>query len=675
MSHWILRAGIAILALTDGVLHVALDFALFRGRFFQSSLSELFLLNFIGFVVLAAVFLLSPRWLRARCWLVDVVLICYAAAALLAWVQSGGPNPFGLGYVSKVIEVMLIVALLADLWSLAQRPLRQAAHREGRRRHEVVILGGGFGGVYVALELQKHLCHEHVGVTLVSRENYFLFQPMLAELVSGSIETQHILNPLRRLLPHVQVLCGEVEAVDLQAREVSVNTGFEDREHSLAFDSLVVALGSVTDLSRFPGLAEHAIMAKTVGDAFGLRNHALDMLEKADVEGDPEERQRLLTFVVAGGGFSGVEVLAELADLLHDAVGLYPSLERRDLRLLLVQAGGRILPEVNERLAAFATHKLAEKGIEVRTGTGVVAQTPTDITLRDGTVVPTRTLVATVGNRPHPLVESLPCERTERGALVVNEYLETSVRGVYALGDVAAVPDLEHSGACPPTAQYAMRQARFVARNILAGLHGRPQQPFVFRGLGQLASLGRRSAVAEVGGLRLSGWIAWVLWRAVYLSKLPGYERRLRVTVDWLLSGLLPRDTVQLKLERSTSITRMHYQPGQVILHQGDVGSRFFLITAGDVEVVREGPDGGTMRKAVLGPGEYFGERALLRRTRRNATVRALSPVDVLTMHRGDFLALATHGPFFGERLGLTVRERAERGAAVAADRSTAPPR
>ena len=154
----------------------------------------------------------------------------------------------------------------------------------------------------------------------------------------------------------------------------------------------------------------------------------------------------------------------------------------------------------------------------MRTGTGVAAQTPTDVILCDGTVVPTRTLVATIGNRPHPIVESLPCQRTERGALVVNEYLETSLPGVYALGDVAAVPDVEHGGTCPPTAQYALRQARFVARNILAGLHGRPKQPFVFRGLGQLASLGRRSAVAEVCGLRLSGWIAWVLWRAVYLS-------------------------------------------------------------------------------------------------------------------------------------------------------------
>ncbi len=230
-----------------------------------------------------------------------------------------------------------------DVLQIGERRFRL----EGRRRHEVVILGGGFGGVYVALELQKHLRHHDVGVTLISRDNYFLFQPMLPEVVSGSIETQHILNPIRRLLPHVQVLCGDVTDVDLDAREVTVNTGLEDREYPLAFDSLVVALGSVTDLSRFPGLTEHALMAKTVGDAFGLRNHALDMLEKADVEGDPEERQRLLTFVVAGGGFSGVEVVAELSDLLHDALRLYPGIGRHELRLILIQSGPRILPEVN----------------------------------------------------------------------------------------------------------------------------------------------------------------------------------------------------------------------------------------------------------------------------------------------------------------------------------------
>src|SRR5262245_2987782 len=461
--------------------------------------------------------------------------------------RLGGPAPLRTGDVLRVGSIRFRL--------------------DGPRRHEVLILGGGFGDVYTALELQKRLRgRRDVGVTLISRDNYFLFQPMLPELVSGSIETLHILNPIRRLLPRVQVLTGEVQAVDLVTREVQITTGLEDRVYPVAFDSLVIGLGAVTDLSRFPGLTEHALLAKTVGDAFGLRNHALDMLEKADAEGDPDERGRLLTFVVAGGGFSGVEVVAELADLLYDVVELYPGIDRRELRLVLVQSGPRILPEVNDRLAAFAARKLAQKGIQVLTNSGVSALTPTEVTLRDGSTLPTRTLVATIGNRPHPLLESLSCARSERQAVIVDEYLETSEPGVYALGDVAAVPNLKHGGTCPPTAQYAMRQARFVAYNLLATLDGGRKEPFAFGGLGQLAALGHGSAVAEVFGQQISGWLAWWLWRCVYLSKLPRVERRIRVLADWLLGSVLPRDTVRLALERSTSIVRMHYQPGQTII-------------------------------------------------------------------------------------------------------------
>jgi NADH:ubiquinone reductase (H+-translocating) len=530
---------------------------------------------------------------------------------------------------------------------------------EGPRRHEVLILGGGFGGAYTALELDKRLRRRtDVGVTLISRDNYFLFQPMLPELVSGSIETQHILTPLRRLLPRTQVFSGEVQAIDFPARQVHVSTGLEDRLYPVAFDSLVLALGSVTDLSRFPGLTEHAIMAKTVGDGFGLRNHALDMLEKADAEGEPDERARMLTFAVAGGGFSGVEVMAELADLLNDALPLYAGIDRRELRLVLIQSGPRILPEVNERLADFGRRELEHKGIEVLTGSGISALTPTEAVLRDGSTLPTRTLVATIGNRPHPLVEALPCCRTERGAVIVDEYLQTTEPGVYALGDVAAVPDLKAGGTCPPTAQYAIREARYLAHNLLATLDGGRKLSFSFGGLGQLASLGRGSAVAEVVGLHLSGWLAWWLWRGVYLSKLPSRERKVRVLADWLLGAILPRDTARLRLERTTSMARMHYQPGQAIVEQGDVGSRFFLIVEGTVEVVRSEPGGAESRLNELGAGEYFGEMALLRGLRRNATVRAITPVDLLSMERSDFMALATHGPFFKERLDAIVAER-----------------
>ena len=331
--------------------------------------------------------------------------------------------------------------------------LRVASRRfrlDGPRRHEVLILGGGFGGAYTALELAKRLRHrDDVGVTLISRDNYFLFQPMLPELVSGSIETLHILTPLRRMLPRTQVFTGEVQKIDFPAREVHVSTGLEDRIYPVTFDSLVVALGSVTDLSRFPGLTEHAIMAKTVGDGFGLRNHALDMLEMADAEGDPEERGRMLTFAVAGRrllgrrgdgrvGRSAARFAAAVPG--HRPPRAAPGAD--PIRAAHLARGERALGD-------FGKRELERKGIEVLTDSGISAlTTPTEGVLRDGSTLPTRTLAATIGNRPHPLVESLPCCRTERGAVIVDEYLQTTEPGLYALGDVAAVPDLQSGGTC-----------------------------------------------------------------------------------------------------------------------------------------------------------------------------------------------------------------------------------
>jgi NADH dehydrogenase len=515
----------------------------------------------------------------------------------------------------------------------------------GPPQKEILILGGGFAGAYTALELQKLTKHRRdIHLSLVSQENFFLFHPMLPELVSGSIETQHILVPLRQIARDVTFYTGKVERIDLDNRQVTVDLGFENRQETLRFNYLVLALGASTDLSRTPGMAEHALQAKTLADAFHLRNHVLDMLEKADVEGDPEERQKLLTFVVTGGGFSGVEVMAELADLIHDALPHYHNIERQEVRLLLLQGAARILPEVKEDLAAFATRKLAKKGIEVRLNTRLKALTPDEAILATDERIPTHTVIATIGNTPNPLLSSLPCRHDERGAVLVNEFLEVvDCPGIFALGDNASVPDVLTGGRCPPTAQYAIRQARFAARNILATIDDHSKKAFKFGGLGQLASLGRGSAVAQVLGLKLSGVVAWMLWRTVYLSKLPSLERRVRVGVDWLLNVLLPRDTVQLQVERGGAISRLHFEPGQIVIREGDSGNRFYMVLKGQLEVVRKRP-GGEEHLAILQAGDHFGEQALARGGRRAATVRAISAVDLLALGRADFLALSGSG-------------------------------
>jgi NADH dehydrogenase len=522
----------------------------------------------------------------------------------------------------------------------------------GTAQKEVLILGGGFAGAYTAMELQKLVKRRRdIHISLVSQDNFFLFHPMLPELVSGTIETQHVLVPTRRMSPGVTFYTGSVEHIDLDNRRVTVDLGFENRREVVRFHYLVLALGAIIDLSRMPGMTEHALLAKTVGDAFYLRNHLVDMLEKADAEGDSEERRKLLTFVVAGGGFSGVEVMAELSDLIHDALPHYHNIERDEVRKILIQGPERILPEVKESLAAFATRKLAKKGIEVRVNTRLKALTPDEAILANDEHIPTHTLVATIGNAPHPLLATLPCQRDQRGAVITNEFLEVpDCPGVFALGDNASVPDVTTGGRCPPTAQYAIRQARFAARNILATITDKPKKPFKFGGLGQLASLGRGSAVAQVFGIKLSGLIAWSMWRVVYLSKLPTLERRLRVTVDWALDFLLPRDIVRLQVDHSGMVQRLHFEPGQVVIREGDVGTRFYIVLKGQLEVVRKRP-GGEERLTVVKEGDHFGERALLRRARRAATVRALTAVDLLALERADFMALASSGLLQPEEL------------------------
>lgn len=522
----------------------------------------------------------------------------------------------------------------------------------GTPQKEILILGGGFAGAYTAMELQKLVKRRRdIHISLVSQDNFFLFHPMLPELVSGSIETQHVLVPTRRMSPGVTFYTGSVEEIKVDNHEVIVDLGFENRREIIRYNYLVLALGAITDLSRMPGMTEHALLAKTVGDAFFLRNHLVDMLEKADAEGDPEERRKLLTFIVAGAGFSGVEVMAELSDLIHDALPNYHNIEPHEPRKILIQGPERILPEVKESLAAFATKKLAQKGIEVRVNTRLKALTPDEAILANDEHIPTRTLIATIGNTPHPLLASLPCQRDQRGAVLTNEFLEVSdCPGVFALGDNASVPDVTTGGRCPPTAQYAIRQARFAAWNILATITDKPRKPFKFGGLGQLASLGRGSAVAQVFGLKISGFIAWSLWRFVYLSKLPTMERRVRVATDWTLDFLLPRDIVRLQVEHSGMVQRLHFEPGQVVIREGDIGARFYIVLKGQLEAVRKRP-GGEERLSIIKEGDHFGERALLRRTRRAATIRTLTAVDLLSLERTDFLALASSGLLQPEEL------------------------
>ena len=411
----------------------------------------------------------------------------------------------------------------------------------------LLILGGGFGGVTAAQRLEHLLMRDRtVQITLVSQSNYLLFTPLLAEVAASGLEARHISAPVRAALSRTQFRRAEVESIDVQAQVVCVRSTPTSSVESLRYDHLILALGSVPNYYGLPGLEAHTFALKALNDATLLRNHVIALLEQADVEPNPVERARQLTFVVAGGGFAGTEVIAELFDLVHSVRRFYPRIQLADLRFVLVHSGARILPELSSALAEYAQRKLEARGIEFLLNTRVAAAKADAVTLIGGREIPTRTIVWTAGNQPHPLLQTLPSERNEAGVVRAASSLQVNgLRNVWAVGDCAQIPDGYSGGkSCPPTAQHAIRQGAVVAENVVAALRRRRPKPFRFRIIAVLVALGHRTAVAEVRGWRFSGFLAWFMWRTVYLSKLPGFEKKVRVALDWTLDFFFTRDTV-----------------------------------------------------------------------------------------------------------------------------------
>ena len=415
---------------------------------------------------------------------------------------------------------------------------------DNRPKQRIVVLGGGFGGVYAAIHLEKLLARvETVEICLVSRDNFFLFTPMLHEIAASDLEITNIVNPLRKLLRKVEVLVGDVNEIDLPNKQVLISHGYRNHSLRIDYDHLVIALGSITNFYDIPGLADLAIPMKSVRDAIQLRAQIIRHLEEANSECNPADRQSLLTFVVAGGGFAGVETVAALNDFVREALPFYPNLSEDMLRIMLVHSGPVILPELGESLGRYTQKVLAERGVEIRLNTRVKNMTEDKVFLPYHIPIPCRTLVWTAGTVPSPLISSLPCSK-ERGRIVVNQFLQVCDRpDVWAAGDCAFVPDIRNPGQShPPTAQHAIREGKVVAQNIAAALLGLPQKPFSFKTIGLLASIGRRTGVARVLGFNFSGFFAWWMWRTIYLSKLPGLDKKVRVAFDWTLDLLFPKD-------------------------------------------------------------------------------------------------------------------------------------
>lgn len=411
-----------------------------------------------------------------------------------------------------------------------------------------MILGGGFGGVATAQRLERLLRPSEAEITLVSRENYSVFTPMLPEVFSGSLETRHVVTPIRAELRRTRFVLGEVTGIDLGARTVHYRHPIEGTAGELGYEQIVIGLGAAPTTFNLPGIADYTLPLKTLEDAETLRNHIISTLELADVA-TPEERSHLLSYVIVGGGYTGVEAAGELVDFFKSVAHFYPTITRADVRVTLIEGGKRLLPELNEKMGAYAARNLSERGVDVLIGTNVASADADGLSLVDGRRFASRTLVWSAGTRPSALVAGLPVKHGRGGAILTNPDLSVWGReGVWAIGDAAAIPAPDGT-LYPPTAQHAIREGPVLAHNIAATLHGRATKPFVYASLGMMASLGARRGIAEISrGWIVTGFIAWVFWRTYYLARLPGLDRKVRVALDWTLGLLFPRDIAELRV-------------------------------------------------------------------------------------------------------------------------------
>jgi NADH:ubiquinone reductase (H+-translocating) len=412
----------------------------------------------------------------------------------------------------------------------------------------VVIAGGGFAGASAARRLERLLPRQSARLVLVNDVNFLLYTPFLPEAAAGTLEPRHVVTPLRDILSRTYLRLGAITAHDPAARTVTLHT-HEGEAEELRYDQLVLALGSVSRLLPVPGLAENAIGFKSLADAIWLRNHVIETLEQANATDDPARREELLTYVFVGGGYAGLEALAELQDFAADAMEVYPRARLHGMRWILIEAADRVLPEIDAELADYAVRELRGRGIDIRLGTRVEEASSDSVRLSTGETVPTRTIVWTTGVAPHPSLAELAVPLDEHGRVEVDEYMRVKgLDGVWAIGDCAAVPDPDAGGSrpTPPTAQHATRQGKTVARNVAAALGIGTPRKFSYHQIGSFVNLGRYKAVGRIGARTFSGFPAWWLARTYHMSQIPGAARKTRAVLDWTVGLAFRRDVAEV---------------------------------------------------------------------------------------------------------------------------------
>jgi NADH:ubiquinone reductase (H+-translocating) len=508
------------------------------------------------------------------------------------------------------------------------------------QRPHVLVLGGGYVPITLTRQLRKQVERGEIDLTVVSRENFHAFHGFVGEMITGRIGAGSMLSPVRRIFAPGRVHVAEIEHIDLDARKVITSRHLDGARNELVYDHLVFALGSAEHLELYPGLAEHAFRLKTFPDCFRLKNHILEMFELADIETDPEERRRLLTFFVAGGGYAGTEIAGELADFVRLLTSKeYPGIRRDECRVVLVHRGNKILPELYgsgstegqgrgkgyAKLVEYATRHTLDLGVELMLETQVTAVTPNDVYLSGDRDVPTRTVVSAIGTKPPPLFDSLDVPRDDRGRVKTDSSCRVLEReGLWAGGDCACVPHPD-GGTCPPVGIYALKHGKQIGKNIARTVAGRETKPFKYPGLGQGVSIGGRTAVGEVKGIPIRGLFCWLVWRSMLFYFFPTWDRRLRLLADWTIWPIVGRDIVWMWRDQSGDYEVRHNmdQAGEVIVDRARPVRYVHVLIEGEVDLRRR-VGGAEETLQTIGAGNHFGRKKLEQQSADLAVARSV---------------------------------------------------
>ncbi len=505
----------------------------------------------------------------------------------------------------------------------------------------IIVIGGGFGGVKCARTLRQKLHASDFQVVVFNHENHMVFHPLLAEVVGASVQPKDVGAPLRQLLTGVQCRTEDVTNIDLD-RNVIFYESDDGLIKEMNYDFLVLTCGNSVNLSLVPGMDEHAFPLKTIGDALTLQAHVMQQMEKAEVCENQERRRWYLTFVIVGGGFSGVEVAGEINDLVRSSRKFFSNISEQDIRVVIVHSRTELLPEVSEGLRQFTRKKMEQAGVTVMLESKAAMATPEGLRLGDGSFLHAATVVCTIGTTTHVLINRLNAEK-KAGRLATDLDMRLVGReNVFAIGDCAAVVNNLDGKLSPPVAQFAERQGFQVANNIVACVKGQPTKPFKHQMQGQLCAIGGRSAVAEVFNMRISGMFAWFLWRGIYLMKLPSFDQRLKVGIEWACDLIFPRTLAHLRADRTKRVGRSYYAAGDYVFRRGESATEFYIIEKGEVEILRHKDDQTTDCVAVLGSGDFFGESSLLDSTDRNHSVKARTELVCTVLGRNVFTQISS---------------------------------